>query len=229
MSALPTPSADDISRLNLTGYGEESSPVVAEIEHPGIRSPMSDAHYQQLGEICRLARPVERAAGYAKFSGWTTLLAGACSLPFALSSFPMVIFCVSLAGIGTRELTLRRRLLALETTAPRKLSINQAVLGATLIAYGLYMLLAPSDSMMQTAIDSDPMLQSTPELAGMVDDLANLEKLAKAMMYAGLIVIAVLAQGSTAIYYGCKTKALKRLHKQSPQWCVRVYQTMKAG
>lgn len=227
MSALPKPTMSEFNELNLTHTDEE--PVGA-IAHPGTRSPMSEAHFDLLRKTCKLARPVEKAAGYAKFSGWTTLLAGACSLPFSLNSITMLIFCVVLAGIGTRELTLRRKLLALETTAPRKLAINQIVLGATLCVYAVIMLLtAPNDSMMQSAIGSDPMLQSTPELSGMLDDMASLEKLAKAMIYAGLIVIAVFVQGSTALYYALKTKALKRLHKQCPKWCVRVYQTMNAG
>lgn len=226
MSALPTPSKD-LASLNLTHPIDEP---VGNIAHPGTRSPMSDAHYEQLRQICKRARPIERAAGYAKFSGWTTLLAGAFSLPFSLKSMAMLIFCVCLAGIGTRELTLRRKLLALETTTPKKLAINQLVLGFTLTAYAIFMLIsAPGDSMMQSAIGSDPMLQSVPELSGMMDDMANLERLAKALIYAGLIVIAVFVQGSTAIYYACKAKALRKLHKHSPEWCVRVYQTMNAS
>lgn len=187
-------------------------------------------HYQQLMDFCKRVRPIERAAGYAKFSGWGTLLAGALSLPFALQSVVMMIFCVVLAGIGTRELTLRRTLLALETSAPRKLAINQLILGGVLSSYALFMLLiAPSESAMQSALDADPMLQSTPELTGMLDDMVNLEKLAKALMYAGLIVVAVLAQGSTSLYYGLKAKKLRLLHQSTPAWCVRVYRTMNVN
>lgn len=231
MSALPNPPVPPTNSLSYThAADDESADARSVLVHPGTRAPINEAHYEQLRLMSYRARPIERAAGYAKFSGWTTLLAGACSLPFALGSVPMVIFCVALAGIGTRELTLRRRLLLLDCAAPRKLALNQLVLGLALSVYAVYMLfMAPASSMMQSAIESDPMLQSTPELAGMLDDMANLEKIAKSLMYAGIIVIALFVQGSTAIYYSCKARVLKRLHKQSPDWCVRVYQTMKTA
>lgn len=221
---MPVPSSEPSPSLQLIG----AQPTDAdERVHPGTRSPMSDAHFDQLRQITKRAQPIERAAGYAKFSGWTTLLAGACSLPFALGNLPMLVFCVVIAGIGTRELTLRRRLLSLETTAPRKLAINQLVLGFSLTGYAVFMLIAsPGGSMVESAMQSDPLLQSTPELTGMLDDMASLERLAKAMLYAGMIAVAILVQGGTALYYALRTRALRRLHRHSPDWCVRVYQTM---
>lgn len=223
MSALPTSETNPLPDLTLTGAHEASS-------ESGSGSPLSESHFEQLRLIERLAHPAHRAGGYAKFSGWTTLLAGALSIPFALRNIPMLVFCVCLAGIGTRELSQRRQLLQLKTTAPRKLAMNQLLLAGTLIAYSVYMLVAaPSTSVVDSALSSDPMLQSAPELNGMIDDLAQMERMAKALMYVGLIVIAILVQGGTAIYYTTKAKSLKRLHQQCPGWCVRVYQTMHAS
>ena len=223
MSAIPLPSPDDHPQLSMAPLENgEHTPI----PHPGLESPIREAHFEQLNRLVKLARPAEKAAGYAKFSGWTTLLAGALSLPMSIGNLAMMIFCVVLAGIGTRELTLRRRLVGLETTAPKKLALNQIVLGGTLIAYAIFMLMSSPSSMIDSAMQSDPMLQSVPELSGQLDDLANLEKLAKAILYAGLIVIAFFVQGGTALYYASRTRSLRTLHKQSPQWCVRVYQTM---
>ncbi|MFG0246342.1 MAG: hypothetical protein ACF8MF_09885 [Phycisphaerales bacterium JB052] len=220
MSALPNSEFNQSPELALAGQPEP-------LEQVDTRSPLSEAQFEQLQLIQRLAHPAHRAGGYAKFSGWTTLLAGALSIPFALRNIPMLVFCICLAGIGTRELTLRRQLLHLKASAPKKLAVNQLLLAGTLIAYSVYMLMgAPSTSMVDSALSSDPMLQSTPELSGMIDDLAQLELLAKAAMYAGLIVIAIFVQGGTAVYYITKAKSLQRLHQRCPAWCVRVYQTM---
>ncbi len=197
--------------------------------HPGAANPMSEAHFDQLSRLSDLARPVERAMRYAHFSGWTTLLAGALSLPLALHRPAMLVFCVVVAGIGTRELTLRRRLARLEVRAPRQLALNQLVLGGALISYALFMLAStPGKGMVESAMATDPVMQSTPELGGMMDELVRMERLATAMLYVGMILLAVIVQGGTALYYTLKTRKLRTLHKQTPDWAVRVYQTLHA-
>ena len=108
-----------------------------------------------------------------------------------------MVFCVALAGIGTRELTLRRRLLRLEATAPRKLAINQLLLGGTLATYAILMLMQPpGESMIASATSTDPMLQSVPELSAQLGDLTRLEHVVKASMYALMVVIAIVVQGA---------------------------------
>lgn len=216
---------DDHLPLRLRGDGSETA--IAQV-NPGITNPLSDAHFDQLTRLAILARPIERAARYASFSGWSTLLAGAFSMPFALRNPPMLLFCIMVAAIGTRELSLHRRLLSLETRAPRLMAINQLCLGGTLIAYAVYMLAsAPGEGVVASAMASDPMLQSTPELGGMLDDLTRLERLATAMLYVGMIVVAMVVQGGTALYYGLKGGRLRKLHKLTPCWAVRVYQTLR--
>lgn len=196
-------------------------------EHPGLSNPLSDAHIDQIRLGAKRAKSIEKAVRYAHFSGWTTLLAGVLSLPFAMGNTPMLIFTVVLAGIGTRELTIRRSLKVLETWAPKKLAINQLMLGGALICYAVFMLVsAPAQTMIESAIESDPMMQSTPELNGMMDDLIVLEQLATAMIYVGMIVMALFFQGGTALYYFLKGSKLKKLHRDTPEWVVRVYQTV---
>lgn len=220
MSTLPLPKTDASPSLSLCPDVYERS-----CEAPAIE----DEHIAQLEQAVRNARASRRVAGYASFSGWSTLLAGAISLPFALSNIPMLFFCVSLAAIGTRELTLRRRLLRLETSAPKKLAINQLVLGITLAAYAVFMLTRPpGESMIASAAGSDPMLQSVPELTAQIDAFAQIEHAIKAGVYVLLIVVAVFVQGGTAIYYACNTGSLRRFHKHTPEWCVRVYRAVQS-
>lgn len=240
----PTRLADKPCPVWFDVYGMNALPTAGHRDEPGLRlsethdapavraaqSPLDDDHFAQLGLLVRLARPVNRMAGYAKFSGWTTLLAGALSMPFALRNVPMLIFCVVLAGIGTRELTLRRRLLRLETPAAGKMAVNQLLLASALIAYSVYMLVSDSGgTVVASAIESDPMLRSTPELGGMMDDMVRIERLAKLLLYTGLIVVAVFIQGGTAVYYATRTGVLRRLHRRCPDWCVRVYQSVHAN
>jgi hypothetical protein len=230
MSSLPIDQQAGAASLRLSDPAHSPPPASNEEAtpaHPGVSNPLSDAHLHQIVRAVSLAKPIEKAVRYAHFSGWTTLLAGAGSLPFALGNTPMLIFTICVAGIGTRELTLRRSLKVLDTRAPRKLAINQLVLGGALIAYAVFMLLSvPGEGMVQSAINKDPMMQSTPEISGMMDDMVQLEQLATAMMYVLMIAMAIFIQGGTALYYALKSKKLKKLHRQTPKWVVDVYQTV---
>jgi len=224
MSSLPTePRPEQVAlQLRDTDPGHPCTQTDQQVE-----SPLSDAQFDQIRRGTELAKSIEKAVRYAHFSGWTTLLAGVVSIPFAFGNTPMLIFTVALAGVGTRELTLRRSLKVLDQSAPKKLAINQLVLGGLLILYAIFMLVsAPAQTMVESAMQKDPMMSSTPEISGMMDDMVVLERFATAMMYVGMIVLAVFFQGGTALYYYRKGGKLKKLHAQTPDWVVRVYQVV---
>ncbi len=224
MSSLPINPRSQDTPLR---FSEHEPPASAPAGHPGETNPLSDAHLDQIRLASKRAKPIEKAVRYAGFSGWATLLAGVLSLPFAFGDTPMLIFTIALAGIGTRELTLRRSLRSLESWAPRKLAINQLLLGSTLMIYAIFMLVsAPAQTMIESAMQADPTIQSTPELAGMMDDLIVFEQMATALIYVGMIVLAIIFQGGTALYYLRKGSKLKKFHKHTPDWVVRVYQTV---
>ncbi|MGV6814718.1 MAG: hypothetical protein ACWA5W_06900 [Phycisphaerales bacterium] len=218
MSALPTPSnhppKSDHHPLSLRMGGESFSTQA---------SPLKPAHFQQLEDAHRRARPVNKAVRFASLSGWMTLGAGACSLPFVLGNTKMMIFMLVIAGIGTRELTLRRSLNQFELRAARKLAINQLLLGAALSAYAIMMLLAgPGTTLVESAMQSDSTMGSNPEIAGMMDDMINLERTANMLIYIAMIPLAICIQGGTALYYTAKGKRLKTLLNTTPGWVIQV-------
>lgn len=221
MSSLRVQPTSDQHPLRL--QATESTPT-----HPGTSNPLSDAHLDQLAKFSKRVRPIEKCIGYAGFSGWLTLLAGVVSLPFALSDSPMLVFLIIIAAIGTRELSLRRALKNLDAKAPKKLAMNQVILGSLLIAYAVFKLMAPAGpGLVESTMSTDPMLQNAPELSGTFDDLIAFEKIATAMIYVTMIFVAVFFQGSTALYYLMKSSKLKKLHKHTPYWVIRVYQTIQ--
>ena len=119
MSSLPISKHNDNSTdtpsLSLTSN---------EQPHAAIAPVIDESHYEQLEQLVRRAKPARKAASYAGFSGWMTLLAGVIQLPFAFGNPAMLLLCVVLAGIGTRELTLRRKLLKLEMSAPQEARVQ---------------------------------------------------------------------------------------------------------
>lgn len=217
---MPTGSPSQPPHLRIGG----SEPVnSAAQEH----QPLSESDFDQIRLGARRAKSIEKVVRYASFSGWTTLLAGGLSLPFSLGNPPMIIFSLAIAGIGTRELTLRRSLKVLDPKAPAKLAINQLMLGGALMIYAIYMLAAtPGQTMIESAMEADPMIQSTPELAGMMDDLVVFEQMATALIYVAMIFIAFIFQGGTALYYFLKGSKLRKMRQNTPDWVLRVYQTV---
>lgn len=228
MSTFPHDPSDLNTSTSQLKLSQDDAIASQPIPYPGLTNPLSDAHFDELRWASKRAKAIEKAVRYASFSGWTTLLAGALSLPFALGKPPMMIFAIVIAGIGTRELTLCRNLRVLDSKAPKKLAINQILLACALSTYAIFMLMSPSgEGMVETAMKTDPMLQSTPELSGMFDELIQLEHVATALMYVMMIVIAIFIQGGTAMYYLLKGSKLKKMHKETPDWVVRVYQTLQ--
>ncbi len=194
----------------------------------GGDSPLSLSHLRMLGSSVQSARPVRKASGYARMSGWMTLLAGAMSVLFSIGSLPGMILGLALAGFGMRELGLARRMDRLDGSAPVWLAINQLMLGAVLIAYAVYKVATydSADSMIAGSLASDPTIASSPELAGTMDQLTQIEYLLSMGIAGVLVVVAFVVQGGTALYYITKRKRVNELRTHCPEWVLRVHEVM---
>ncbi len=212
MSALPTDPSP-------------SSPLRLADAPPASPSPLNDEQMQQILSSARLARPLRKAERFAAGNGWLTLLAGCLTVPFAIGDLPTLTFAVLLGAIGTRELTLRRRLHRFEPRVTRKLALNQVMLAVLLSIYAISKMVqsASSEGMISSVIANEPMIQSTPEVADMLSGMVQLEKIATMGMYVLLIIIAVIVQGSSALYYLIKGRALARFRARTPDWVIRVH------
>jgi hypothetical protein len=191
-------------------------------------SPLSDLHIQMLGSSVKSAKPVRKAAGYARVSGWMTLMAGVVSVLFSLGSISGMMLGIILAAVGMRELGLARRLDALDLRAPAGLAINQLVLGAALIGYAAFKMVTfdAANGVLAGSLGSDPTIASMPEMAGTLDELGRLEYLLNVGVSGVLIVVAFVMQGGTALYYWRKKKRVQTLHRHTPGWVLRVHEVM---
>lgn len=191
-------------------------------------SPLTDIQMRMLGTSVQTAKPIRKAAGYAKASGWMTLIAGMVSVLFSLGSIPGMMLGMVLAGIGMRELGLARRLDALDLQAPSKLALNQLALGGALIVYAVWKIVTydSANSVLAGSLASDPTIASMPEMAGTLDQLGQIEYLLSIGVSVVLIVCAFAMQGGTAMYYWRKKKKIQSLHRHSPGWVLRVHQVM---
>lgn len=180
----------------------------------------------ELGAIARAAhalRPARRAERVAGTSGWLTLLAGALSLPFVLGSVVGLLLAATLVVVGVRELRLRRGLRRLEAIAGARLCRNQVALGLALAVYaGLRLAEGPGSLASLGAAD----LEQAPELAAAAEGIA---RLAHYGLYLGLIVGAVVVQGSQAAYYASVGRRLARAWAGHPVWVMKVHAAAWGG
>ena len=190
--------------------------------------PLNEAQMRVLGSSVVSAKPVRKAVGYARFSGWMTLLAGVVSVLFSIGSMPGMVLGLALAGIGMRELGLARRLEGFDERAPGGLAVNQLVLGAALIGYAVFKVASfdPANGVLVGAMGSDPTLASMPEMAGTLGEFGKLEQLLNVGVAGVLIVVAFVMQGGTALYYWRRKKMVRRLQMHTPGWVLRVHAVM---
>lgn len=230
------PAWDFGDRVGSGGCGQNACPMVdlGEMgQHlpptPACDStPLNEAQLRVLGSSVLSAKPVRKAVGYARFSGWMTLFAGVVSVLFSIGSLPGMVLGLALAGIGMRELGLARRLEGFDVRAPGGLALNQLVLGSALIGYAVFKVASfdPADGMLVGAMGSDPTIASMPEMAGTLGDLGQLEQLLNIGVAGVLIVVAFVMQGGTALYYWRRKKMVRRLQEHTPEWVLRVHAVM---
>jgi hypothetical protein len=115
------------------------------------------------------------------------------------------------------EFTGAAKLKQLNAEAPRKLAFNQLALAALLIGYAtwsLYTGLSGPSALMSSEAAQDPMV------AEMLAPYEGIERQITALVYIVLILVAIFAQGGTALFYFSRTKYVKAYVQETPAWIV---------
>jgi hypothetical protein len=163
----------------------------------------------------RRGKKVRRAAGSARFQGWSISIFAAFTIVFSLFDPPGLLLGIGMGVTGYFQFVGAARLAKLDAPAARMLGWNQLALGGMLVLYALWGLLhagsapLPPEVMSAGARQSlGPMFQSAQELA----------KLIAMVVYATVAVAAVLGQGWAAWYYFSREKYVRRYEADTPQW-----------
>jgi hypothetical protein len=148
-----------------------------------------------------------RVARVAAFNGWFTGIAAALSVPFAFFSVIGLIVCIGLAVIAFNEFRGRRRLLEQNPNATSLLGWNQVGFLALLVVYCGWMIA-------QVLTSPNPLageLAANPDLAavlGSADQFDLLYQQIAVGFYGLVILLSVIFQGGTSIYYFTRRKYL---------------------
>jgi hypothetical protein len=175
---------------------------------------MSEEHLRQLAWARQAGRKVHRAAGVARFDAWTIAIFGVLTFLFGITDPPSAALGLAMGAVAFVEFRGCARLRALDSRAARTLGINQLVLASALIAYALWRLHVemngPGPFAEYKAVD--------PGIADMLKPYEGWVLQITKLVYLGIIVIALCAQGGMAVYYFTRRKHIDAYRAQAPQW-----------
>lgn len=198
----------------------QSTPALA-----APRSPLSAEQIAQLRQSQIAGKKLRRARLVALIDGWSiaifaglTMLCGIfnpLSAGFMLGVGMSVVASVEFIGAG--------RLQRLHPGATRMLGFNQLAFATMLAMYALwniYGTLSSHESMM--GAEYTALAAQSPDAAQMVNSLDSLTRAATIGFYAAIIIIAIVVQGGTALYYITRGGHVCRYMQQTPGWIVEL-------
>ncbi len=229
---MPTPLKTietDLETMSALPSDPTPPPMIRLTETQTSNRRLADSDYQQLLQSAILARPIRKTERVALFNGWCTLLAGCITVPFGIHDPFTLVFAIMLGAVGTRELTLRRRLHRFESGTTGKLALNQLTLGLLLSTYAIIKGIQSitGEGLITPEIANDPTIQSAQGVSEMLPMIDSMLRAATLLISILLIGVAVLVQGSTALYYLIRGSALTRFNARTPDWVVRVHHAVE--
>ena len=193
---------------------------------PGA-SPLDESQFALVQEAAQNYKPIKKAARIALGSAVTTLIIGACAVPFTLvwPSFAGALVTVGLCVIGVVEFLGYRKMMRADPSAARHLAANQlAFLGLIVLYCAIQMLTFSTEDVKAVALSPEfrAQLDAMPDLARGIDrDIEQWAPLATYGFYSLVIVLSVFFQGGLALYYFTRRKSLEAFQRQPP-WVRRV-------
>ncbi len=179
--------------------------------------PLSQSQLREVGAARDRAGKIYKAAAVAKFNGWMTGIVAACSAPFALFSLSGFLVTVALSLVTYNEFKGRRRLLQFDRDSPAFLGWNQVGFLALIILYCTWMLGVGLTS-------EDPFLaelKANPEIQAVFGSPVELDQTYRLLVvafYGAVIVLSVVFQGLSALYYFSRRKYVEAYLRDTPEW-----------
>jgi hypothetical protein len=177
-------------------------------------APLAPEHYEAIEKARRRRRAIDRAVGVAGFNGWSAAVIAGLSLPFALFDVVSFLLCAGIIMIAFNEFRGRRRLRALDPTAPRFLGFNQIAFCVMLCGYCFF-------NIFNAITGPGPyadVIAAQPELSGSLGSIDSLHKSLSIAVYGAMLALSLLFQGGTAWYYLSRSKHLRSYCAETPEW-----------
>jgi hypothetical protein len=193
--------------MNETNAQPPNQPAPQPVGDPRL----TPENLRQLTEARTALKKIRRAVSVARFDGWTVAILGMLTLIFGFSSFWGLAIGTAMVVIAFVELRSADRLSKLDSTAIKVMALNQVCFASLLIIYAAWSILNADNS--SIVGDSD-----WAELGYSPSQVAHIAKLLTLVIYGGVILLALFAQGGLALYYTRKRKHLDKYLARTPEW-----------
>lgn len=177
-------------------------------EAPG---PLTPEQQQELSDARDRAKPVMRAARWARFNAWSMGIFAALTIIFGLFSFTAIVLGVGLAVVTWNEYRGGRMLMGFDPAAPRLLGRNQLGLMALIMAYALW-------SIYRARTHPDADLAQMDQILG--GDTSGLVASLTTILYLAVMAATGLCQGFMARYYFKRGPMVEAYVRDTPAWVV---------
>ena len=217
VTAKPTPPTADHGEVTTATPPAPSFPRASSAAHPAPPA-ISRQNLLQLDEAQLRRKKVNRALFTVGFSAWSLAVFAALSLPFAIFDLKSGVVGLGLSFIAYREFTGRAKLKQLQPEAARHLGWNQVLFCALIALYAGWQII-------QTLVGPSPYVEAidaTPELASTLEPIEELITFVTLALYAGVLVVGVLTQGSLAAYYFTRKRHIQTYLDETPGWIVEL-------
>lgn len=183
-----------------------------------MSSPLTPSHVGMIRDAVVRSRKVRRAAMVASASGWTLAIFALPALLFGFFELASALVGLMLFVVAWGEFRGASALRRMDAGAPRRLAINQGVLGLCLCAYGGW-------GIIKGLTGPSPLAETAahyPEVAQMLAGYDQLLTYGVAAFYGIFVVVSALATGATAMYYASRKKHIQAHLTSTPAWIVEV-------
>jgi hypothetical protein len=188
-------------------------PLQAQPGSPAIVGPDPE-HLAQIVAARQSGAKLRRAAIVAILSGWATAIFALLTLISGIFDVTALILGMGMAVVSQFEFRGASALRKLHPSAPRRLATNQVAFGVLLFSYATLRLYTSQHQpgAYASAIASDP------QLASMLGPIESLTRTIYIAIYGGMMLLAIVGPGLTALYYLSRRKHLEAHLARTPRW-----------
>jgi len=196
------------------------SHLTSQIPGDGPTSPLSAEHYQAMRDAKTKRSKIDVAIGVATFNGWSLGLFATLSGLLLLLSFSLIglVISLGLGAVAYYEFKGRAMLRQLDASGARLLGYNQLALGALIVGYCLWSLIA---AMVGPSPYAET-IEQNPELAQMLGSTDELFRFGAFIVYGMGIVLTIPYQALVAWFYFSRAKHIIHYVNQTPQWVTQI-------
>ena len=188
----------------------------------GAPSALTPENLAQLAAARKLGAGLRRAVLVGKVDGWSIGTFGIITVLCSVGSVPGTILGAGMAILAFYQLRAADALRCLDHKAPANLARNQVLLGILIFAYGGWRLW---QTYTDPAAFSTAMGSVDPDVAEMLKPYNELAQSLGIMLYAGVMAVAIIGCGLTAIYYYAQRRRITAYRTATPDWIVALQQT----